>query len=99
MPQIRGKIADMRSYQVILVVKSGSDAERKKTVGFAKDLLKGMKITKEEDLGSKALAYKIRGEMSGHFVELVAEGEMAADFEKKVLENLDILRHLVLRAS
>ena len=90
----------MRSYQVILVVKTGSDEARKKVMGWVKDLLKGVKVTKEEDLGSKALAYKIKHEMSGHFYELVVEGEnLPEGFERKLLENTDVLRHLVLRSN
>ena len=88
----------MRSYQVVLVVKTGSDDARKKVMGWVKDLLKGVKVTKEEDLGSKALAYKIKHELSGHFYELTVEAEtIPADFEKKLLENDEILRFLVLR--
>ena len=88
----------MRSYEIVLVVKTGSDTERKKVVSFVTDLLKGMKVVKEEDLGSKALTYKIKHELSGHFYDLTVEGEMIpADFEKKVLENQAVLRHLVLR--
>lgn len=97
-PQIRGKIAYMRSYQIILVVKTGSEGERKKVVSFAKDLLKGLKVTKEEDLGSKALAYKIKHELSGHFYDLTVEGDVIpADFERKLLENEAVLRNLVLK--
>lgn len=89
----------MRSYQVVLVLKTGSEAERNKTLDFVKGLLKGTKI-KEEDLGSKALAYKIKGELSGHFYDLKVEAEtIPADFERKIIENDTILRHLVLRAN
>ncbi|HSD98160.1 MAG TPA: 30S ribosomal protein S6 [Patescibacteria group bacterium] len=88
----------MRSYQIVFVVKTGSDAERKKSVSFVTDLLKGTKITKEEDLGSKALAYKIKHEQSGHFYELTVEAEtLPAGFERKLMENDNLLRHLVLR--
>lgn len=88
----------MRSYQVILVIKTGSEDARKKVVGWVKDLLKDTKVTKEEDLGSKALAYKIKHELSGHFYELTVEAEtMPSDFERKLMENDSILRHLVLR--
>lgn len=90
----------MRSYQVVLVLKTGSEDARKKVTSWVKDLLKGLKVTKEEDLGSKALAYKIKGELSGHYVDIHLEGEsFPLDFEKKVMENADILRHLVLRTK
>jgi len=87
----------MRSYEIVLVVKTGSDADRKKTVSWVTDLLKGLK-TKEEDMGSKALAYKIKHELSGHYYKLTVEGEkLPADFEKRLIENESLLRHLVLR--
>lgn len=89
----------MPSYQIVFVIKTGSDADRKKTVEWVKSLLKGMKVTKEEDLGSKALSYRIRHELSGHYYNLLAEGIVPTDFEKKVLENDVVLRHLVLRAN
>lgn len=90
----------MRNYQVVLVVKTGSEDSRKKIVSFAKDLLKGLKVVKEEDLGSKALTYKIKHELSGHFYNLLVEGDlMPSDFERKLMENDTILRHLVLRKS
>lgn len=88
----------MKSYQVVLVIKTGSEDARKKVMGWAKDLLKGLKVTKEEDLGSKALTYKIKHELSGHFYNLLVEAEkMPADFERKLMENSEVLRHLVLR--
>lgn len=88
----------MRAYEIVFVVKTGSDTERKKIVDFVKGLLKGVKLTKEDDLGSKALAYKIKGELSGHYYNIVVEGDLnVSDFEKKVLENNAVLRHLVLK--
>ena len=87
----------MRNYRVIVVVKTGSEEARKKILDNAKALLKGAKVTKEEDLGSKALSYKIKGELSGHYYELSVEAEtMPADFEKRLVEVDGVLRHLVL---
>lgn len=88
----------MRSYQLVVVVRAGSESERKKTVDFVKGLLKGLKITKEEDLGSKALAYQIKHELTGHYYSFVVEGDMIpVDFEKRMMENNDVLRQLVIR--
>ncbi len=88
----------MRSYEIVFIVKTGSESERAKIVEWVKGLLKGLAITKEEDLGSKALAYKIRGELSGHYYHVIAEGDiMPSDFDKKILENEQVLRHLVLK--
>lgn len=87
----------MRNYRIILVVKTGSEEARKKILETVKGLLKNAKVSKEEDLGSKALAYKIKSELSGHYYELTIEAEtMPADFEKRLVEVDGVLRHLVL---
>lgn len=89
----------MRSYELVLVTKASvSDAIRKKIVADVKALLKDLKITKENEVGQKALAYKIRREMNGFYSDFIMEGEkIPTNFEKKLLENDNILRHLLLR--
>ncbi len=89
----------MRSYELILVTKTSlTDTLRKKLVAFVKSLLGDLKITKENEVGQKALAYKIKKETNGFYFDFVLEGEtIPQDFEKKLLENENILRHLVLR--
>lgn len=89
----------MRSYELILVTKiSLSDTLRKKLITTIKSLLRDLKIVKENEVGLKSLAYKIKRETSGFYWDFVIEGEnIPADFEKKLLENENILRHLLLR--
>lgn len=96
----------MRSYELILVVKpSLTDVLRKKLVTGVKTLLKpaspqggDLKIVKENEIGQKSLAYKIKKEANGFYFDFVLEGEnVPSDFEKKLLENDNILRHLLLR--
>lgn len=91
----------MRSYELILVVKTSlTDTLRKKLVAGVKVLLKDLKIVKENEIGQKALAYKIKREVNGFYFDFALEGEnVPADFEKKLLENDDILRHLLLRTK
>ena len=91
----------MRSYELILVVKTSlTDALRKKLVAGVKVLLKDLKIVKEIEVGQKALAYKIKREKNGFYFDFVLEGENVPDnFDKKLLENEDILRHLLLRTK
>ncbi len=89
----------MRLYELMLVIKTSlSDAERKKLVASIKDMVKDMKV-KEEELGQKPLAYKIKKELAGvyHILHLEGETGIAQDFEKKLLSNENILRHLLLR--
>lgn len=90
----------MRTYELVLVIKpSVTEPNRKKLVETIKSWLPKVKITKEDDWGSKALKYKIQKEMSGHFYDIKMEATeaIAADFEKRVMMQEDILRHLLVR--
>ncbi|MBI4096514.1 MAG: 30S ribosomal protein S6 [Candidatus Levybacteria bacterium] len=89
----------MRSYELILVIKpSLTDVLRKKLITGVKTLLKDLKIVKENEAGLRPLAYKIKKENNGFYFDFILEGEnIPADFEKKLLENDNILRHLLLR--
>src|SRR3989338_4532786 len=95
------KLNLMRSYELILVVKTSlTDTLRKKLITGVKSLLKDLKIIKENEVGIKQLAYKIKREANGFYFDFTLEGEtMPRDFEKKLLENENILRHLVLRTK
>lgn len=91
----------MRSYELILVTKTSlTDALRKKLITSVKSLLKDLKIVKENEVGQKSLAYKIKREANGFYWDFALEGEVIPqDFEKKLLENDNILRHLLLRTK
>ncbi len=94
-------LGSMRSYELILVAKTSlTDVLRKKLIAGIKVLLKDLKIVKENEVGQKALAYKIKRETNGFYLDFLLEGEnIPPDFEKKLLENDNILRHLVLRTK
>ena len=63
-------------------------------------MLKDLKIVKENEIGSKPLAYKIKREVNGFYSGFILEGEtFPQSLDKKLLENDDILRHLVLRTK
>ncbi len=90
----------MRSYELVLVLKPDlAEAARGKVLSAIKSLLKDMKIAEEHDWGSKALAYPIKRELTGHYFDLILETEASIpkDFEKKVLNNENVLRHLLVR--
>ena len=91
----------MRSYELILVTKASlTDTLKKKLITTIKSLLKDLKIVKEDEVGLKSLAYKIKRENSGFYWDFVLEGEnIPENFEKKLLENDNILRHLLLRTK
>ena len=91
----------MRAYELILVTKASlTDTLRKKLITGVKSLLKDLKIVKENEIGQKSLAYKIKRETNGFYLDFTLEGEtVPSDFEKKLLENDNILRHLLLRTK
>lgn len=89
----------MRTYELVLVVKpSLTEPQRKKLLETVKSWLKDLSI-KEESWGSKALAYRIKNELTGYYYDLQLETKTSipVDLEKKLVENENILRHLVIR--
>lgn len=92
----------MRTYELVFIITpSITEPNRKKLLETVKGWLKGIKITKEEDMGSKALKYTIKKELTGHYFALMLETENAipTDFEKKLLAEENILRHLLIRTK
>lgn len=92
----------MRTYELVVVMKpSLNEADRKKLLDTVKAWLPDVKVTKEEDWGSKALKYRIKKELTGHFYDfkLETEGKVPQDFEKRVLLQDNILRHLLVRTK
>ena len=91
----------MRTYELVLVMKpSLSEKERGSLLDTVKSWLKDVKVTKEEDWGSKALAYRIGQDLTGHYFDLHLEADsIASDFERKLLDNDSVLRHLLIRTK
>lgn len=90
----------MRRYQLAMVLKiSLSAVQRKKIITTIKEWLKGLKLVKEEELGEKQLSYKIKKESAGFYMDFLFEGEtvIPQDFERRLLANDSILRHLLIR--
>lgn len=91
----------MRLYDLVLILRSSlSEKEREKLLETVKSWLKDVKIVKEESWGQKPLAYKIKRELSGHYHKLELEAEtIPTDFEKRLLLQENVLRHLLLRTK
>ncbi len=86
-------------YNLTLVLRSSlKDTERKKVIDGIKSQLTKAKIA-EKEWGQKVLSYPIKKEISGVFHNWVIESEdiIPKDFEKKLIGNDNILRHLLLR--
>ena len=87
------------TYNLTLVLRSSlKDTERKKIIEGIKALIGKAKIA-EKEWGQKVLSYPIKKEVSGVFHNWVVESEeiIPMDFEKKLLNNDSVLRHLLLR--
>ncbi|HSX09355.1 MAG TPA: 30S ribosomal protein S6 [Candidatus Saccharimonadales bacterium] len=91
----------MRIYELALVVKpTVKEAERKKVIEQVKEWLGKVKFSKEEDWGQKALAYPIKKQDSGHYYMMEIEAEnVPVGFETRIIQNANILRHLLLRTK
>jgi len=91
----------MRNYQLVLVLRpSLSESERKKTTETVKGWIKDVKISKDEEWGQKALAYKIKKENAGFYLNYELEAEVIpGDFEKRIIGQDAILRHLLIRVQ
>ncbi len=90
----------MKTYQLVVVLKTSlSEANRKKFLETIKGWLGDAKIVKTEEWGEKVLAYEIKHEKSGFYLNFVLESaKLPADLEKKLTLNEDVLRHLLLRS-
>lgn len=100
----------MRTYELVLVLRpSLSEAQRKKVLDNVKSWMKDAKVTKETEWGQKPLAYPIKKEVSGYYVDYIiessapsvgaGEGGIPLDFEKRILGSDEVIRHLVVRTK
>jgi ribosomal protein S6 len=100
----------MRKYELVLVLRpSLKEADRKKLLDTVKEQLGKVKIAAENDWGQKALAYTIKKEDAGYYLQLMLEAAdpkgseqqdvIPADFETRLIRNDSVLRHLLLRTK
>lgn len=90
----------MRSYKLVLLLKSDLTRDKKKKVLDQVSVWADAKDVKSSELGEKKLAYVIKKERKGDYVALEFNSEnVPTDFEKRVVVNEDILRHLMLRVK
>ena len=86
-------------YNLTLVLKSTlKDTEKKDLLKKVKELFGKAKIT-EKDLGQKALAYPIEKQVSGVYINMIIESEIALgkDIDNKLNKEPSIIRYLFIR--
>lgn len=91
----------MRLYDLVLVLRpSLSEKDREKLLETIKGWLKDVTVKKEDVWGQKPLAYKIKQEVAGYYIKYNLEAEtVPAGFEKRLLEQENVLRYLLLRTK
>lgn len=95
----------MRNYEIMFIVRPtlGED-DVKKVVKTFKDIITKNegKVTKEENMGQRELAYEIKDFKSGYYYvfEVEAKGDKAVkEFDRLALINNDIVRHLITKVE
>lgn len=90
----------MRTYKLVMLLKSDLTQEKKKKLLDTVGTWAGAKESKTEELGEKKLAYVIKHEKKADFVSLQFGSEkITPDFEKRLVIQEDILRHLMIRTK
>lgn len=92
----------MTNYEIMFIVKANlEDSTLDKIVNDAKNLItdNNSKVIEFKDLGKKKLAYPINKEISGcyYLMQVSATNECIKEFDRKLLINENILRHLILK--
>lgn len=92
-------IAYMRQYELALILKGDlNESARKKALDSIKTLVKSLKITEEKEFGKKPLSYAIKKQNDGLYFRMKMEGEtIPLDLEKRLLNQEEVLRHLLIR--
>ena len=92
----------MENYEIMFIVKNTiEDDANKKVADSLKDLItadKG-KIIEFKEMGKRKLAYPIKKELTGTYYVMTVEASHATikEFDRKVLINENVLRHLIIK--
>lgn len=90
----------MRSYKLVLLLKSDLTKDKKKKLLDQIETLAKATDAKTEELGEKKLTYTIKREKKADFVALTFNSDkISTDFEKRLVIQEDILRHLMIRVK
>ena len=91
----------MNKYEIMFILKSNEEEAIKTQVSEMKAIITDMKgeITEEKEMGNRKLAYPIKKELNGYYyvMNVNANNEAVAEFERKARINENVLRHLVIR--
>lgn len=94
----------MTNYEIMFIVKSTLDDNT--LAALVEDTKKlitdnNSKVIEFKDMGKKKLAYPIKKEVSGNYylMNVSATHECIKEFDRKLLINENVLRHLILKTE
>ena len=91
----------MNKYEIMFILKSNEEEAIKSQVSNLKAIITDMKgeIVNEKEMGNRKLAYPINKELNGYYyvMNVNANNEIVAEFDRKARINENVIRHLVIR--
>lgn len=91
----------MNKYEIMFILKSNEEEAIKNEVSNLKAIITDMKgeIVNEKEMGNRKLAYPINKELNGYYyvMNVNANNEIVAEFDRKARINENVIRHLVIR--
>ena len=95
----------MKHYEIMFIVRPtlGEDEVKKVVKTFSKIITdNGSKVTDEQSMGQRELAYEIKDFKSGYYFvfEIESKDDKAIkEFDRLALINKDIIRHLITKVE
>ena len=91
----------MNKYEIMFILKSNEEEAIKSEVSNLKAIITDMngEITNEKEMGNRKLAYPIKKELNGYYyvMNVNANNEAIAEFDRKAKINENVIRHLIIR--
>ena len=91
----------MNKYEIMFILKSNDEEAIKNQVSELKAIITDMKgeIVNEKEMGNRKLAYPINKELNGYYyvINVNADNEAVAEFDRKARINENVIRHLIIR--
>lgn len=95
----------MKHYEIMFIVRPtlGEDEVKKVVKSFSKIITdNGSKVTDEQSMGQRELAYEIKDFKSGYYFVFEVESKddkAIKEFDRLALINKDIIRHLITKVE
>lgn len=91
----------MNKYEIMFILKSNEEEAIKNEVSNLKAIITDMngEVTNEKEMGNRKLAYPIKKELNGYYyvMNVNANNEAIAEFDRKAKINENVIRHLIIR--